>query len=266
MILPIIASDIDGTLIPYSDNSEQKKGRQKFSMIISSLQNTTLCYVTGRSLKLSLEAITTYELPTPNFMICDVGASFYSLEAGQWIYEPEYHKKLRRAWLGNTAEEAKYHLTSCEYLTPQEPEHQSEFKLSYYLPLSIDRETVLNELNGRLVATKIPSHIIYSIDPVMHRGLIDILPEGVGKDTAINHLCELKGVDYSNLLYAGDSGNDFSAFCAGYKIIMVANTPQEIKASVVQFHGGSDNKKIFISQHDSILGVLEGLQHFFEVP
>lgn len=262
MAFHLFASDIDGTLIPYEDSHEQQVGRREFFSVLAAFSDLMLCYATGRSLKLALAAIDQFGLPLPAVLICDVGASIYWREHGRWVLDQNYSSKLKAIWKGKTAQDLIAALSDLDYLTLQEEEHLSDFKVSYYLPLNIKQQQLNQQLAERLSGSGFLSSIIHSVDPVRNCGLIDLLPHGVDKNFALHFLAQKKRFRPADIVYAGDSGNDLAAFLGGFNAIVVANTPEEVKASVRKQQQSGGLGEIFFAQHDSILGVNEGLRFF----
>ena len=92
---------------------------------------------------------------------------------------------------------------------------------------------------------------------------MDILPAGVAKDTAIRHLHDRLDLDEASLYYAGDSGNDVAAMLSGYRVIVVGNTPSELKAvltSEAERRGILD--RLYFAEAPYAAGVLEGCRHW----
>jgi HAD superfamily hydrolase (TIGR01484 family) len=60
--------------------------------------------------------------------------------------------------------------------------------------------------------------------------IVDILPAGCSKATALLHLTDLRGLSHSDALAIGDNWNDFPMLrLAGYPVLM-ANAPEDLKA------------------------------------
>jgi hypothetical protein len=76
------------------------------------------------------------------------------------------------------------------------------------------------------------------IEVVLHRTeypqrdlcILDILPAGCSKASALLHLAELRGIDASEILAIGDNWNDVPMFQVSGRAAVMANAPQELQA------------------------------------
>lgn len=261
MFLRLFASDIDGTLLSHSSPEREKSARAQFFRLFTPRPTRTmLCYVTGRSLALTKEVITNAELPEPDALICDVGTSLYLKQDGLWTPDSGYKKFLLQCWEGKTQAQARAFLSEFSFLTLQEEEHQSEFKLSFYVDYHCDHNRLVQQVGDLLSHNEMESSIIFSRDPSKKRGLLDILPKGAAKLSALQHYMARFCLLPENVVYAGDSGNDLSAFCSGVRVIVVANTEKSVKDEVALWATKQAmEKEIYFSKKESIQGVLEGL-------
>jgi hypothetical protein len=60
--------------------------------------------------------------------------------------------------------------------------------------------------------------------------ILDILPVGCSKASALLHLAELRGIDASEILAIGDNWNDVPMFQVSGRAAVMANAPQELQA------------------------------------
>ena len=74
-----------------------------------------------------------------------------------------------------------------------------------------------------------------------HRDLciLDILPAGSSKASALLHLAELRGVDASEILAIGDNWNDVPMLQAAGRAAVMANAPAELRALAKERSGFS---------------------------
>lgn len=87
--------DLDRTLIPNGDHSESCRARPLFSQIANK-ESIILAYVTGRNKKLIREAIHTYDLPTPDYAVGDVGSTIYKPDK-DWVNLSEWHEHIQKS-------------------------------------------------------------------------------------------------------------------------------------------------------------------------
>lgn len=257
----ILATDLDGTLIPLPDSPENRKALQNISKGFSE-KKFKLIFCTGRHFSSVLDAIHEYTLPKPEWIICDVGTSIFHNKEGRFTPFTEYADHLGQRTLGTSREKIESLLEGLEGLMLQQEDHQRPFKISYacaseHTDALVDRvATLLKDFN-------IPFEASGSIDPFLDCGLIDLLPTGVSKAYALSWLAEHAGYRPSEVLYAGDSGNDLPALTSGCRAIVVANASKGLLEKVkenLQSSGKAEN--LFAATETASSGVLQGLKHF----
>ncbi len=259
----LLASDMDGTVIPLDDKEERAEEIQHFNTLIEQHSGVALAYVTGRHLELGLAGVEQYSLPLPHIFVCDVGTTIYLRENGRWNQDQEYKKDLSRAWGGRTGKDIAVFLAEDSILTAQEEEKQKEFKQSYYVSLSIDHKTIVSTIENLLAEKGVKANVIYSVDTKKHVGLVDVLPSVAAKDYALSYLWKRLELDMERIVYAGDSGNDLLAFVSGFNAIVVNNTAAAVKKEVrCQARDKGIEHRIFFADQKYVKGVIEGCYHF----
>jgi len=128
----ILASDLDGTLIP--PHPEPDPAVAVFADLFGERRRSLLVYATGRHLELALDGIARTGLPAPDYLICDVGTTLYRPADAGWTPDPDYAQSVRRAF-GDTDPLLLRRILESEFpgLTRQEESKQGAFKLSYYV-------------------------------------------------------------------------------------------------------------------------------------
>lgn len=256
----IFASDLDGTLIPTSEDVCEIQSIRDFSTYINNTETNKLVYVTGRDFELSLSGIDIYKLPVPDILICDVGTSLYERDAhGNFIKDSEYSDLLLKLMRGSEIKELIPILSDIEGLKLQKKERITSFKLSYYAPVQCEKTIV--KIKQKLNCHNIEAEIVFSVDKEKDLGLIDILPPGVAKNSALDYLINKLGFNKNNLLYAGDSGNDLSVVQAGYRTVLVGNTSPEVRNEAMKLSKENPDR-LYIAQTDCARGVIEGYEFF----
>jgi len=269
----LLCSDLDRTLIPNGAQPESSNARHFFKQLIKQ-QEISLAYVTGRDKKLVNQAITYYDLPKPDFVIADVGATIYKLVKQkndiQWQVWQEWEDFFRNDWKGRTNQEIERLFKDISQLRKQEISKQKTYKLSYYVPLYIDREALLEKMKARLHDADIEAELIWSIDEPSGIGLLDVMPRHATKRFAIEFLMKKNNFDHSNTFFAGDSGNDLDALISPVKSILVANAHEDVKIIIQKMLSEQKQKKLlYIAQGgfknmngNYSAGVLEGLFYY----
>lgn len=262
-ILPgVLATDLDGTLIPLDNDSQNARDLLTLSETIRA-SNTTLMYVTGRHFDLTLKAIQQHGLPEPDWIISDVGTTILQRNDDHSFHTIEpYQCHLNTIVADMPVTELKQELRNIYDLRLQEPQKQGPFKLSFYVDaeqlaeLSLQIEQTLQKRNA-------PWSVISSVDPFNGDGLIDLLPASVSKAYALHWWTEALSLCPESVLFAGDSGNDLAALTAGYRAIVVGNADDSVAVAAKEHHESSGwTDRLYLAQKHATSGVLEGCRWF----
>jgi HAD superfamily hydrolase (TIGR01484 family) len=257
----LLASDLDGTLIPLQKDAQRMREVEELVSAFAASNNLMLAYVTGRHLSLAQAGIAEFGLPEPDWFVCDVGTSVYRRTNGGFEPDVAYREAMRTAFGGLSGGDVRAAIGAIEGLDLQEAEKQAEFKVSYYTKGR--PEAFLETVQSRLDVARAKVNLVASFDPVTERGLLDLLPAGVGKDSAVRYLHDHAGVDELHLVYAGDSGNDRAAMLTGYRVIVVGNADEALKTDLATESAARGiTDQIYFAKHPYAKGVLEGLRHF----
>ena len=258
----VLATDLDGTLIPLEGSEEN---RSDLDTLVRELTagRVPLLFVTGRHLQSVAAATEDFDLPLPDWVICDVGTSIYErTSAGAFMILDPYRQHLEQLIASLPIQELQEQLQSIDGLRLQESEKQGAFKLSYYAD-SAQLPDVAAVVERRLDRIKAPYSIISSVDPFTDDGLIDLLPRNVSKAYALAWWVEYTQLAPEALVFAGDSGNDLAALTAGYRSIVVANAHRDVADAAVEAHRRAGWKdRIFLATRAATSGVLEGCRRF----
>jgi sucrose-6F-phosphate phosphohydrolase len=259
----LLASDMDGTVIPLESGKEREDEIRYFNRLIEKYRHIILAYVTGRHLELGLEGVTKFKLPEPDIFVCDVGTTIYFKNDSIWEVDQDYRSELKDAWNGHTGLDIALMLENIPAIREQEPQRQKEFKQSYYVPRTIDDRDIVNKIILQLEEFGLQANVVYSVDTIKNLGLIDVLPEIAAKDYALKHLWQKLQLEFDKVVYAGDSGNDLLAFVSGFNAIIVNNTADIVKNEVRrQVPEKILEHRIYFSEAKYVQGVIEGCFHF----
>jgi len=265
-----LCTDLDGTLIPSGNHLEHPAARDHFRVFCSH-PNVSIAYVSSWNIDLVKRAITEYVLPTPHYVITDVGSKIYRHQQGRWEDIERWQQQIASAWNGKSLADLQQLLAPCENLQLQEADNQSDFKLSYYLHLSVPPKQILSWIEEQLAKQKVEFELVWSVDQVRRVGLIDILPRNAGIRGAIEFLCQELGFKLDQVLFAGDSGNDLTVLSSPIPSVLVANAQPEIRKQAIELAAAYNcSESLHIAQSGNNLfdgnyasGVLQGVSHFF---
>jgi len=265
----LLCTDLDRTLIPNGPHPESKSAREIFNNFTLH-SDVTLVYVSGRDKLLIQEAIKKYNLPTPDFVIADVGSTIYQVTNNSWVHMDDWDSEISGDWNGKNNEELQDILHRFSELRIQEYSKQNKYKLSYYVPLQVEHVVLLDKIYSSLKSKGIKVNLIWSVDINTDLGLLDILPASANKQHAIEFIMNRFDFDLTDTIYAGDSGNDIAVINSSINSILVANAEEDIIHSAMK-HAKESNQlhSFYLAKGDFFgmngnysAGVLEGVVHY----
>lgn len=259
----LLASDLDGTLIPPTHAPEPLRALRRFNEKIRA-GGLCLAYITGRHLELALQGIDAFGLAMPDALACDVGTSIYWRRGDGFEFDRAYQERIAAAGVPDAGEIAGC-LAGIPGLNPQEEEKQARFKASFYLDGAFSTG-LLAEIQRKLPGGGEAVRLVDSYDPSTGRGLLDVLPKSLGKHSAVEHVAAGLGIDHERVVFAGDSGNDRDAVLSGCRAIVVGNARPELKSQLADEAARMNiTERIYFATSSFAAGVLEGLGHFGEL-
>jgi sucrose-6-phosphatase len=264
----LLCTDLDRTLIPNGIQAEHPQARIRFNQFCQR-HDLTLVYVTGRDQVLVKQAIKNYQLPLPDFAITDVGSKIYKITDQQWSPWVNWDNEIEPDWNGFSHQQIKTLLSDITSIKLQELSKQNTHKLSYYLPITLDHNLIIAQIQEKLQQKGIAASLIWSIDEPNSIGLLDVLPQNATKLHAIKFLQQELGYQQNEVIFAGDSGNDLPVLGSDVRSILVANASQEIKQTAIDLAQHNHNSHaLFIANNDEsnngnyAAGILQGIEHY----
>ena len=265
----LLCTDLDRTLLPNGTQPESPQARRLFARLTAS-PGICLVYVSGRDRALVEKAIKNYRIPTPDFVISDVGTNIYDLREGQWQVWPQWRDEIQSDWRGYEQRQLSGMLRDIGGLRLQELSKQNTFKLSYYVSLLVDQAELHQTLSDRLSELGVDASLVWSVDEPAGVVLLDIVPKRATKLHAVEFLQTYLQISPSATLFAGDSGNDLPVLASAIPSVLVANaTPSvsRIAAAAAAEAGCQDALYLarggFLDMNGNYsAGILEGVAHF----
>ncbi len=257
----LLASDMDGTVIPLDDKPEREAEIADFSSAFAQQTDLAMAYATGRDLQRVRNGIAEWQLPTPDWLICDVGTSLYHSDGnGEWVLNEAYRAEMKKRFGDHTADDVA---DALQGYPEQDASRQTEFKHSYVFPVEDEPEKLLPEIRNKLNTAGIHAELVYSVDVYSGEAFLDVLPKEVAKDYAVHFLLRQLQLDRDHVVYAGDSGNDEHAFKSGLKGIVVNNADPKLITDLKEWAHDEDTRaRLFFATKPFIAGVHEGCRHF----
>ncbi len=265
----LLCTDLDRTLLPNGSQTESAQARRLFSRLIEH-EAVTLVYVTGRHQELVEEAILTWQIPVPHFLITDVGTRIQHVHDGQWHDWKEWKHHIATDWAGLCWPDLHKALQDLTELRLQEEEKQNRCKLSYYVPLDTVTDGLEPRIHKRLATLGVKAALVWSIDEQAATGLLDILPYSAGKYAAIHSLIQELGYQLPETVFAGDSGNDLEVLASSIPAVLVANASPEVRKSALQAaRQAGTGPALYLAQGNFLgmngnysAGIVEGVIHY----
>ncbi|BCO08717.1 sucrose-phosphate synthase [Desulfolithobacter dissulfuricans] len=233
----LMITDIDNTLV-----GDKKSMMDLFSLLQEHRDDMAWGVATGRSLELTIEAMTEHNFLMPDILICSVGTEIYY--GPDLRHDKGWQQHISWQW---KPEKIKAALAPFDFLVFQEAEGQRSHKISYYLE---EKENRLAMVRERLQEMKLRCQVIYS-----HGQFLDILPLRASKGKAINYLRYKFDFSPRHVMVAGDSGNDEDMISGPARGLVVGNHSQELESL-----RGKAN--IYFSKANYAAGIIDGLKHY----
>ncbi|MGD8590283.1 MAG: HAD-IIB family hydrolase [Chromatiales bacterium] len=265
----LLCTDLDRTLLPNGAQPESPTARRRFQALAVHPE-VTLVYVTGRDRQRVERAIVNYRLPRPQFVISDVGTNIYDLRQDGWQVWQRWLEEIAPDWDGFDHQRLSRLLSGFSDLRLQEVSKQNTFKLSYYVPLHVNRSALDQALSDCLQEHQVDASLIWSVDEPAGIGLLDVLPKRATKLHALEFLQSFLGVPLEQTLFAGDSGNDLPVLASEIPAVLVANAMPSVaqEAFAAAVAAGHRNalylaKGGFLDMNGNYsAGILEGVAHY----
>lgn len=279
----LLASDLDGTLLPNTGYSWQEKLYDCFHEYVTNKNNGfELVYISGRDLGLVLKAIHDFRLPIPSVIATDVGSTIYipngegsafaraaqdSLQA-HWQKDRQWQEEMRDDFAGLSNTDIQSLVAEKFALTAQEAARQTNFKISYYLPswdgdLSL-REELTDFLSSKGLRINVILSSSHNHESDENLGLLDILPLKASKESALSWIHQKYFKSEKKLLFAGDSGNDLLALSSSVPAVLVANAEKAVRMHLHELCAQRGTEKsIYYARGNYLAGILEAISYFY---
>jgi sucrose-6F-phosphate phosphohydrolase len=241
----LFVSDLDNTLVGDDQaleelNQKLKQHRQEY--------DTKIVYTTGRSLTLYQQLRDEKHLLTPDALVTAVGTEIY-YHVGDHP-DPTWSEQMASGWDRETVINTASHFAD---LTPQPETEQRPFKVSYFLSEVVAAD-VLFELEDLLQKRGLSVRLIYSGSKDL-----DIIPRRGNKGAAMQFLRQNWGIEATQTVVCGDSGNDIALFSVDKERgIIVGNALPEL----LRWCEINPADYRYLAKSHYAAGILEGLYYF----
>lgn len=248
-----LASDIDNTL---TGNLPALRALSAALKAKREAGELFLALSTGRRLAQVLSGFVGESLPEADAIVSQVGTEIYLPPfSPEMAPLPAWDQHLRRHF---SRERALSFLEGIPGLEMQPDIYNTPLKVSAFLHHAPDPDAAAARIRQRIVAAGAAGRYQVVWSSGMH---LDILPAAAGKGHALHFLLDHLQLAPSQVIVAGDSGNDLAMFAAFQRGIIVANAQPELKALQ-----GEDRPHLYFAAASHAEGVAEGLHHFGLLP
>ena len=233
----LIITDLDNTLTGDDD------ALAAFIDVLRKNDNVGFGIATGRRLDSAMELIEQMGLPRPDLIDTDAGTQIHYGE--KLTPDKSWRKSIGYAW---QPEEIRKVLDDLPGFFPQPDEHQSEFKISYEIDLSVSPNTT--EIKRILREAGLRAKVVLSLDMYL-----DVLPVRGGSDLSVRHVLWKWGFAPERVLVVGDSGNDAGMLLGRTLGVVVANHSPELNRL-------RKRPRIYFAKGSHAAGILEGIEYY----
>ena len=233
----LLVSDIDDTL------TGDRPAIRQLNSFIRKRSDLIFGVATGRKVNDAVATLKSWSVAEPQFLITAVGTEIYT-NFGKLLEHEGWKRHIQFRWKPDRVREV---LGSLAELVPQEAEAQTRFKISYYCDNA-------GEHTVAAIKTLLRSHLLQARVVVSKKRCVDILPVRASKGHALRFLATQWRFELSNIIAAGDSGNDLDILRGVVKGIVVANHSHELENL-------RTDPTTYFARRKSAAGILEGLRH-----
>jgi len=242
----LFVTDLDNTLVG-DDNALRELNQQLLQQ--RQEYGTKIVYATGRSHYIYHKLKAEKQLLDPDALIAAVGTEIYEDDSKD-VPDSAWAEKLAQGWNRELIVATAAHYSD---LVHQEDSEQRPFKVSYFLTEEAAVE-VLPQLKWQLRERGIEAKLIYSGGKDL-----DILPHNSDKGLAVQFLQQKWGIESTQTVVCGDSGNDIALFSFGEaRGIIVGNAQPELR----HWYNKNPADYRYLAQANCAAGILEGLYYF----
>lgn len=230
----LLATDLDGTFLGGS-----AEDRQTLYQLVSGSQDIQLVFVTGRGLEAVMPLLSDPLVPTPDYIICDVGGTV--VEGASLQPVQPLQADIDRRWPGELAVAAA--VAAFPELERQEVPQQR--RCSYFCHQDAVTPALVE------AARALGCEVMYSASRYL-----DLLPAGVNKGSTLQALVDQLGIAHDEVLVAGDTLNDLAMFEAGFQGVCVGDSEAALLAAT------GDLAHVFHAGAAGCGGILQAIIHF----
>jgi len=209
-----LATDLDGTFL---GGSEAQRSAL-YDWIDARRDSIGLIFVTGRDPDFIVDLTRDTPVPTPDYVVGDVGTTVAEVVDGQLVPISALEAHIAELWADGSAR-IRAELNGTAGLTAQETRFR--YRMSY------DMNPDLLDPTARPRVEAMGYDVLMSNDR-----FFDALPRGVSKGPSLRRLVDHLGLRDASVLCAGDTMNDLSMLACGLPSVAVGNSDADLLAAL----------------------------------
>ncbi len=238
----LLLLDLDSSLEEYS--SEGMSILRKNLEADNSINNIGLGIITGSCIKSAKQRYAHFHLPEPKVWICRAGSEIYYGMGNEEDYL--WQSFIDVDWNRNDVERALNDLN--EYMTVQNLEHQSPYKVSY----------ILKEADNAilpLVAKRLRQRRLAASPYLRCHWYLDVLPLRASRTEAIRHLVLRWGLPLEKVFVVASQQGDAELLRGLTSGVVPAEHDPSLE--ILRSH-----KRVFFASKSNVIGLVDGLNHY----
>lgn len=232
----LLACDLDGTLLG------DEASLREFVRLLDAPRAPILAFATGRQAYSAIQLLAQWGVGAGSYLIAGVGSEMYRRIGKRWMplaAWPDLHKP----WDPGLV---RRHLLAFEDLRPQPLRSSSAYKLSYFsAPETVER------VRSALREADIDATLIHS-----HGDMLDVLPAGVDKGSAVAWLARHLTISLENTITCGNTTNDIAMLRLACASVIVGGSDEDLLAQ------SGTLPQIYLAKAVCAGGIIEGLRAF----
>ncbi|MBK9071939.1 MAG: glucosylglycerol-phosphate synthase [Myxococcales bacterium] len=232
----MLATDLDGTFLGGSPAERERL----YALLRRHRHEVVIIYITGRGLEGVMPLLAMPELPQPDLIICDVGATVVYGKDLQPLQPLQ--NEIEQQWPGTHAVRRAF-----DAFAGLHRQHvPQERRCSYYANAADINEALYTR------AHELDCDLVFSAGRYL-----DILPRGINKGTTLDAVVAHLGLPANRVLTAGDTLNDLALLQTTYRGVVVGNAEPSLIAALPP-----DQQRLYHARHEGAGGILEALRYF----
>ncbi|NNJ66627.1 MAG: HAD-IIB family hydrolase, partial [Boseongicola sp.] len=235
----VLATDLDGTFL-----GGDATARQAFYQWIETHRHRVgLIFVTGRDPDFIRDLCRDRGVPTPEYVVGDVGTTIASMSKDHEISPlPQLEAPIAEAWR-ESGERVQDALSGIAGLTLQPTAFR--YRLSFDLDADAFDPRAISIVEGLGLDALVSDNRFF-----------DVLPKGISKGPTLRRLIKHLKIDESRTLVAGDTMNDLSMLTEGLPAVAVGNSEDALVERI------AEAEMVYHAEGSGVTGIAEAISHF----